>query len=118
MAAMQFRLRTLLGLFVVLWSSLAVFDLWGILVFVAVVCLAICIARSWWALIGLLCLLVLVPFLFSAWSCARENGRRAQCNNNLRNLALALHEYCELNGSLPPAYVADKNGRPMHSCAC
>ena len=37
------------------------------------------------------------------------------CKNNLKQIALALHNYHQANGCFPPAYIADKNGRPMHS---
>jgi prepilin-type processing-associated H-X9-DG protein len=40
---------------------------------------------------------------------------RPQCLNYLHNIALALHNYHANYGSLPPAYLADGNGRPMHS---
>ncbi len=43
---MQFRLSTLFLLFVVLWSSLAVFGGWGIAVFVAAVALAVCVYQT------------------------------------------------------------------------
>jgi prepilin-type processing-associated H-X9-DG protein len=33
----------------------------------------------------------------------------------LKQIALAMHNYHEVYGCLPPAYVADENGRPMHS---
>lgn len=42
-------------------------------------------------------------------------GRRASCANNLRNISLALWQYHDIHGTFPPAYIADKNGRPMHS---
>ena len=35
--------------------------------------------------------------------------------NNLRKSRLALHNYHQANGCFPPAYIADKNGKPMHS---
>jgi hypothetical protein len=38
-----------------------------------------------------------------------------QCCNNLHRIALALLRYDTTCGSLPPAYVADKSGKPMHS---
>jgi len=41
--------------------------------------------------------------------------RRLVCQNNLKQVAIALHNYVRANGSFPPAYVADKDGKPMHS---
>src|SRR4051812_32358092 len=34
---------------------------------------------------------------------AREAGRRAVCQNNVRNIALALRAYADKHGALPPA---------------
>ena len=45
----------------------------------------------------------------------REAARRLQCNNDMRQIALALRNYRQANGCFPPAYIADKNGKPMHS---
>ena len=45
----------------------------------------------------------------------RHAGRRAACANNLHEIALALHQYHQANGCFPPAYIADKSGKPMHS---
>jgi prepilin-type processing-associated H-X9-DG protein len=46
-----------------------------------------------------------------------DGGRspRYECKNHLKQIALALHNYHDDYGCFPPAYVADRNGRPMHS---
>ncbi len=46
---------------------------------------------------------------------AREPARRCQCVNNLKQLGVALHNYHDAYKCFPPAYVADEEGRPMHS---
>jgi prepilin-type processing-associated H-X9-DG protein len=113
---MQFRLSTLLLLFVVLWSSLAVFGPLGVLAFAILLLLAIAVARSWMVLFWSVALLVLVAaVLLPAVANCRPAARRIQCNNNLKQIALALHDYEKANGCYPPAYIADKNGRPVHS---
>ncbi len=38
-----------------------------------------------------------------------------QCMINLKQISLALLNYEQANGCFPPAYIADKNGKPMHS---
>jgi prepilin-type processing-associated H-X9-DG protein len=45
----------------------------------------------------------------------RRPAHRTECLNNVRNIALALNNYHWKYGSLPPPYIADANGRPMHS---
>lgn len=46
---------------------------------------------------------------------AREAARRTQCQNNLKQIGLALMNYEATYKTLPPAFVADENGKPMHS---
>jgi len=53
--------------------------------------------------------------LLTALRPSTESGRRWQCKNNLSNLGKALHNYNSSVGSFPPAFIADANGRPLHS---
>ncbi|WP_175516943.1 DUF1559 domain-containing protein [Planctomicrobium piriforme] len=46
---------------------------------------------------------------------AKEAVRRAQCRENLKQISLALHNYQEAYGSLPPAYLVDTKGNRLHS---
>lgn len=63
------------------------------------------------AMLAAVCLNFLLPSVGS-----RPASNRTVCLNNLRNVGLALIQYAENNhGRFPPAYVADKSGRPIHS---
>ena len=55
---------------------------------------------------------ILVAMLLPAVQAARESGRRSQCLNNIRQLALAAKQYESHWDSFPPAATAeDKNGK-------
>jgi len=45
----------------------------------------------------------------------RRIAKRASCQSNLKQISLALQNYHDVYHSFPPAYVADANGKPMHS---
>jgi prepilin-type processing-associated H-X9-DG protein len=45
----------------------------------------------------------------------RESAARMQSQNNLRQIALAFHNYHDVTGAFPPAAVYDKNGKPLLS---
>ncbi|MCE9630178.1 MAG: DUF1559 domain-containing protein [Planctomycetia bacterium] len=55
------------------------------------------------AIIGLL-----IALLLPAMQASRESGRRTQCANKVKQLALALQVYESSNGSLPPGMAMDQ----------
>jgi prepilin-type processing-associated H-X9-DG protein len=63
----------------------------------------------------LLCSGIPIALLLPAVQAAREAARRSQCSNNLKQLALAMHNYHDTYRCFPPAYLADENGNPTHS---
>ena len=58
---------------------------------------------------------VLVALLLPAVQAAREAARRSQSMNNLKQIALAMHNYHDTFTAFPPAYSVDKDGKPLLS---
>src|SRR5258707_9926790 len=52
---------------------------------------------------------VLVALLLPAVQTARESARRMQCLNHLKQMALAVHNYQEVQGVLPPGHIIPRN---------
>ena len=53
--------------------------------------------------------------LLPAFQSAREAARRMQCSNNMKQIALAIHNYADKYKSFPPAYTVDSDGNRLHS---
>lgn len=77
------------------------------------------IRRRWRKLVfataGVLFIGLLSYWFAQAIRTARLAVERSSCNCNLKLIGLALYNYHDAYGSFPPAYIADAEGRPMHS---
>ena len=65
---------------------------------------------STWAISG-----TIVGLFLPAIQSSRAAARRMQCTNNLKMLMLGIHNYHDVNQSLPPAFTVDEDGKPLHS---
>jgi prepilin-type N-terminal cleavage/methylation domain-containing protein len=65
---------------------------------------------------------VLISLLLPAVQAAREAARRSQCRNNMKQIALACHNYIDVNKTFPPAYIVLYQcvcgHNPCHYCTC
>jgi hypothetical protein len=119
----RFRLVHLLYLVTLIASSLATFGLSGLVSATPIAAFWACIFLSKnrplaliYACLGIIFLLFCGGgFFLPAVQNAREASRRMSCGNNIKQLALAMHNYHDEHGVFPPAIIADENGRPLHS---
>ena len=122
---MQFRLPTIFYAITLFAASLSLFGGWGILV---AVWLLLVWGVVFWSIggkdnekkfaglvVGLSALLLLGLLLLPVIATARTPSIRNSCRNQLKQISLALHSYHDIYGSYPPAYIADENGKPIHS---
>lgn len=63
------------------------------------------------------CIIVAVLFalLMPVFQGPLREGRWWECRSKIRVIGLGLLNYHDDYGCFPPAYIADENGRPMHS---
>jgi len=65
--------------------------------------------------VAFLVVAVLAALFLPSASRSREAARRSQCKNNLKQIAIALHNYHDKYRAFPPACTVDADGKPLHS---
>jgi hypothetical protein len=112
------RLYTLLLVLVIIASAWVAFGIGALVICALIFTLALFIARCWsltlYFILVTVCMLI-IALLMPAVACSRNAALRWQCTNNLKQIGLALLNYDETYKCFPPAYIADKNGKPIHS---
>ena len=58
---------------------------------------------------------LIAALMIPAVSGAREAARRAQCKNNLKQIAMAVHNYHDVHKCFPAAILTDEDGVPRRS---
>jgi hypothetical protein len=109
-------LYTLLLTVIVAVSSWIVFGPIGLIICgIVLVSAHVLAGRYVEASVVLVIFLILVLLMLPAVHASGEAARRMTCTNQLKHIGLALHDYHQMYKCFPPAYVADKGGKPMHS---
>src|SRR5262245_45684456 len=117
----QFTLKQLVLLIAACSAVFALLFHWGVVGFVFCYVAASLIAMIWGAVRreGVIFLggfaMLAFGFCIVNMGDGRQPARRAECTNNMRNILLAMLQYHDSQGEFPPAYIADANGKPMHS---
>lgn len=119
---MTFRLTTLLYLFAIVAVCLSLFGALGIAVaglwiLILVKVFAPPLRRmSWIDVLGLLAIVAIVFVLvWPAVQIGSSPSRTGQSLNNLKQLAIAIHNYHDQHGHIPPPVVKDSQGNPLYS---
>ncbi len=115
----RFSIRTLFGWVGAFAISLTPIGFFGWKGIVSAVCLLI--AAVFW-LLGkrvsaslLIVLLLFGQFFYPVLDGARETTLRSECESNLRQLTIAIHNYESKHGHLPPPFSTDSDGNVLHS---
>jgi hypothetical protein len=119
---LQYRLSTLFLIFFVVATTMALLGAWGIWIVGVLFLAALCLNQAERLTSGVTLAIVFIFFgivcpglLLPAGSAAQEAARRANCNNNMNQLALALQNYHDSHKLFPPAYTCDSDGKPLFS---
>lgn len=118
----RFRIVHILYVIALLASSLATFGARGIVPALVVlgVWAVVFVSRSRPRALAAVGVLLWFGFCGSvlvlpALQGTRTGPSRMECPYKLKQIGFALRNYHDVYGTFPPAYVADKNGKPMHS---
>jgi len=119
---LQYRLSTLFLIFFVVAATMALFGAWGIWIAGVLLVAGLCLNRAKRLTDGIVSSLFIVSIgivcpvlMISPVSSAREAARRAQCNNNMKQLGLGLCNYHDSQKHFPSVYACDKDGKPLFS---
>lgn len=116
---MNFRLTTVLWLFALFGSALALFGVSGFAVGALVLlgwsgCLQLPPFRHWeWFTIGLI-LLTLAALLLPAVQVGRPSSPVNRSMNHVKQWTLGMHNYHDDHGSFPPPWSSSKRGETLH----
>jgi uncharacterized protein DUF1559 len=119
---MSFRLWMIFYVFALLASGMAMIGPLGILASIGVLGIWACCSNAnnkrkaiRTVLFSALIICVLTALVHSAFSSARVNAHQVACANNLKNIAIAMLNYQDVRKSVPPAFLTDASGKPLHS---